>query len=316
MSSSVAIITPVFNDWESYNKLVENTTALLETKFASDRILFVAVDDCSSQEVVIENSKANIKLISLNRNVGHQKAIAVGLSYAAFNLKDYDYFIVMDSDGEDKPEDVLRLIDNSETTKQIVFAKRSKRSESALFKFFYKIYKLVFKLLTGQSIYFGNFSVIPSKYIQKIVHVSEIWNHYSGAVIRSRLPYTTVDSERGKRYFGQSKMNFTNLVLHGLSAVSIYMDQMAVRLLFLTIFLILFTISGVIVVLTMKFITHVAIPGWASVTILALSIIFFQAFFIGLFMVFSVLSYRTNRSIIPAKDYQDFVLEVIDYARK
>ncbi|MFN4122003.1 MAG: glycosyltransferase [Flavobacteriales bacterium] len=316
MSASVAIITPVFNDWESYNKLVDNTTALLAEKFSFDRILFVAVDDCSSQEVIVENAKANVKLISLNRNVGHQKAIAVGLSYAAFNLKEFDFFIVMDSDGEDKPEDVIRLIDKSEISKQIVFAKRSKRSESTLFKFFYKIYKLVFKLLTGQSIYFGNFSVIPSKYIQKIVHVSEIWNHYSGAVIRSRLPYTTVDSERGKRYFGQSKMNFTNLVLHGLSAVSIYMDQMAVRLLFLTIFLILFTISGVLVVLTMKFITHVAIPGWASVTILALSIIFFQAFFIGLFMVFSVLSYRTNRSIIPAKDYKDFVLEVIDYARK
>jgi len=312
-SKKVVIVSPVFNDWDSYNKLISNVKEVLKDSFDDDNVLFIAVNDSSIDDILIDTSDYSVKVINLNRNLGHQKAIAVGLSYVAKNLKDFDYTVVIDSDGEDKPEDIKRLIQESSSEKKIVFARRSKRSESLLFKVFYKIYKLIFRILTGQSIYFGNFSVIPAKYIHKIVNVSEIWNHYSGAIIRSRIPYSTIDSERGKRYFGTSKMNFVNLVLHGLSAVSIYTDQMAVRLIFLSVFLILFTIVGFIVVFVMKFITLAAIPGWASTVILALSIIFFQAFFIGLFMVFSVLSYKTSRNIIPGKDFEDFILDVEDF---
>ena len=300
----ITIVTPLFNDWDCLYQLIEQIRLVLApTKYHDYRIL--VVDDCSSQEVEKDKLKGHpIEVLHLNKNLGHQKAIAIGLSYLNANSND-DLFVVMDSDGEDKPEHLPILLDEASNNggKEIVFARRTKRKESFLFKIFYKVYKFAFIFLTGKVINFGNFSVIPKRLIDKVSHVSDIWNHYPGGIIRSRLLYKSVGLERGERYPGKSKMNYTSLVIHGLSAVAVYIDTVSVRLLIAITSLILVAILGIITV----FIYSSYIPSWAVLIFFG---ILMQAFLSALILVFTVLSYRVNFNFLPAAHFQDYVESV------
>lgn len=252
-------------------------------------------------------------MLRLYRNLGHQKAIAIGLSYAAENMK-ADKVIVMDADGEDAPGDINKLAERSvEEPDKIIFAERNKRTEGFLFRFFYVIYKYVFKLLTGKVITFGNFSLVPQSRLQNLVRVSEIWNNYPGGVIKSRIPYDSVLTNRAKRLAGESKMNFVSLVLHGLSAISVMVDTTAVRILIFSIFMSAVAIGFIFFILFLKLIGN-ATPGWASTLGSTLMILMLQSFLISLFLVFMVLQYRSQQHFIPAVHYRDFVEKVESFS--
>jgi polyisoprenyl-phosphate glycosyltransferase len=303
---NIKIITPVFNDWEALKLLMQKTIQVFKDKNHS--LSFVVVNDCSSLPYIAEDfSGFDIEVVHLISNLSHQRAIAIGISYVA-DKEDYDLAVVMDSDGEDQPEHILDLISKSEQEpNKIIFARRSKRSESFLFKLFYAIYKMVFKTLTGNIITFGNFSLIPKAYIKKLAHVSEIWNNYPGGVIRSRLVFDSIPLDRGTRLAGKSKMNFTSLVLHGMSAISVFLDFTAVRILIFASIMIFSSVVGSCIVLYYKFILNQATPGWASSLILAFFIVFLQGFFISLFILFMVLSTRRYNSFIPYLGYKKFI---------
>ncbi|QRR02802.1 glycosyltransferase [Dyadobacter sandarakinus] len=311
MPENFVIIIPQFNDWEALNLLIQKINADLAPHILAHTTLLI-VDDCSSkprlQPFAFFGGK-EIKVITLYRNLGHQKAITIGLSYAAEQL-DADKVIVMDADGEDAPVDINRLVDKSlEKPDTIIFAERNKRTEGFVFRFFYLIYKSVFKLLTGKVITFGNFSLVPRSRLKNLVRVSEIWNNYPGGIIKSRLPYDAILSNRARRLAGESKMNFVSLVLHGLSAISVLVDTTAVRILILSIFMSGLAITFIIIILFLKIIGN-ATPGWASTLGSALIILMLQFFLISLFLVFMVLQYRSQQNFIPALHYRDFVEKV------
>ena len=304
MSYKIAIVTPLFNDWDCLYKLVEDVRKVLSpTQFADYRIL--VVNDCSSLEVDAKKLAGHpLEIIHLNKNLGHQKSIAIGVSYLNKN-SEQDLVVVMDVDGEDKPEHLPILLEEAIEGKanKIVFARRTKRKESFFFKIFYKIYKYIFVFLTGKVINFGNYSVIPKGLLDKVAHSSDIWNHYPGGVIRSRLLYKSVGLERGERYTGKSKMNYTSLVIHGLSAVAVYVDTVSVRLLIAVSLLILSAVFGI----SLVFIFDYHIPIWGLLLFFG---ILSQAFLSTLILVFTVLSYRVNFNFLPAVHFQDYIQTV------
>ena len=312
-SDRINIVIPLFNDWPALSLLLERFQAMVDPAVVS-RLSFLIVDDCSSTdyETLPRGIGHSLSILRLYRNVGHQKSIALGLSYLA-SLPDQYPTVVMDSDGEDRPEDLPMLLHTGvENPGRVVFAHRSKRHEGIVFRVFYEIYKAAFQLLTGKVITFGNFSLIPASKLRKLAHVSDIWNNYPGGVIRSRLPYTAVPLERGRRLAGESKMNFVSLVLHGLSAVSVLIDATAVRLVLFCILMSVVASMGITILLFLKFFTNTSIPGWTSYLISSFLIVILQAFLISLMLVFIVLSYRTQPQFIPARQFQDFVERIED----
>ena len=305
----IKIILPVFNDWEALKLLITSTEELYRDR--EYKISYLAVDDCSSIPYPAADFRDfDLQVLHLISNQGHQRAIAIGLSYFA-DHRDADTVIVMDSDGEDRPEHIEDLLAKAAVvTDKIIFAQRKKRTESFVFRFFYRIYKLVFKLLTGNIITFGNYSLIPAGQVKKLANVSELWNNYPGAIIRSRLPFDSVPLDRGTRLAGKSKMNFSSLILHGMSAVSVFLDVTAVRIVMFAGIMIASSIVGVFVALYFKFVLHQATPGWATSVISGLFIVFIQGFFIALFILFVVLSSRRYTSFIPYFGYKKFIESV------
>ena len=305
------VVTPVYNDWSSFRALVKELQKLSSSNYVSISGI-VAVNDGSSEPFEKLDTAIPITLLNLNNNMGHQRAISVGLSYVNDEITNFDGVIVMDSDGEDRPEDIAKIIGfaQTDTYSSIVFAKREKRTEGSSFKLLYKFYKFIFKALTGQHIDFGNFSFIPKSLLLRVVSIPELWNHYSGGIIKSKIPYSSIGTDRGVRYHGTSKMNFQNLILHGLSSISIYMDVVSVRLLMVAFICSFLVILGLLLILYLAWFTTLPIPGWSSMTglllINILAIFILTTFLILLFQ----LNQKATVKFPPKTFYKDFILSI------
>jgi polyisoprenyl-phosphate glycosyltransferase len=308
---TVYVVIPVFDDWEALGLLLERIRQTVAEPLLS-RLAFLIVDDCSTTDFVALPTGVgqSLSVLRLYRNVGHQKAIALGISYLA-DLPTLAPVLVMDADGEDRPEDIEKLLQAAQTQPgRIVFAHRSKRNEGLLFRLFYGLYKGLFQLLTGKVITFGNFSYVPVQMVKKLAHVSEIWNNYPGGIIRSRLPYMGIPLERGIRLAGASKMNFVSLVLHGFGAISVLIDTTAVRVVLCCILTALASMMGGGIVFGLSFFIETAISNWAIYLLSSFFIVILQTFLISLLLVFMVLNYRTQNHFIPAIQYQQFVEKI------
>ena len=316
MKESVIILIPVYNDQASLETLVRNLETVLLNQPGKEFSLFI-VNDGSSDSVKIAPSKLfTIHILHLHRNTGHQKAIAIGLAHIHHNIP-CDSVLIMDGDGEDLPEDAAKLLktagDNSD---KIVFAQRKARQEGMRFQVFYFFYKLLFRWLTGKKISFGNFMVIPKSKLNKLVYFSEIWNHLSAAIIKSGLAFIAIPVNRGKRYAESSRMNFTSLVLHGLGAIAVFLEQVASRLLLLSFALVVVSVIIILLIIGIRYFTDLAIPGWASTILSSMLIVLLQGFLLSLFTIFLFLSSQSQRKFIPAHHYEDYTasIETIPHA--
>ena len=309
------ILLPVYGDWDSAHQLLSQLDAALNDQPVTAQVLFV--DDCSLTPAPDDfvppklRSVASVETLRLRRNLGHQRAIAIGLCFVHAE-RPCDAVLVMDADGEDKPEDVPRLIEmfQREGGRKVIFAQRGRRATTWTFKLFYFLYRWGHRLLTGVAVKVGNFSIIPAAHVATLVVVSDTWNHYAASVFRSRIPYTMLATSRGTRLAGESKMNFVALVLHGLSAISVFAEVVGARLT-----MAIFGGVGVLTALlaTVLFIrwgTDLAIPGWATTAAGLLLVIVLQMLTVALGLTLLVLFNRNNLSFLPLRDYRYFVGEV------
>jgi glycosyltransferase involved in cell wall biosynthesis len=303
----VVILLPVYNDWQAVSLLIPALDAALPERVMYADILIV--DDgstCAPQPEWIPGRFSRLRSVSilhLRRNLGHQRAIAIGL-VQAYEHMPCDAVMVMDADGEDRPADVAPLLDAfaAEGGSKVIFAARTKRLESAAFRFFYQTYRFMHLLLTGTPVRVGNFSVVPASALSRLMVVSELWNHYAAAIFRARIPYTSIPTNRGVRLAGESKMNFVSLLVHGLSAISVFSDVVSARLLAFTAAAMLGAASLIGAVVVTRLATELAIPGWATNTIGILLVILAQAVMIALVLVFMIISNRANMSFLPIRD--------------
>jgi hypothetical protein len=315
-NTSITFLIPVFNDWDSVSILLRNLDAVLLQH--QERADVLIVDDGSTIEPralprTTERALSRVAILKLQRNVGHQRAIAVGIAY----LNEHgvsDVVIIMDADGEDRPDDVPALLNGFRYHKQqrIVFAQRAKRLERFSFRLGYHAYRLLHRLLTGIAVKVGNFSVIPRHFLPNLAASSDLWNHYAAAVFKARLPWSTVPCDRGKRYSGRSTMDFVALVTHGLSAISVFGDIVGVRLLLFAGGLVVAVLAALAVVLSVRLATTWAIPGWATMTAGLLLVILVQCLGGALLLSFFILTARAGSTFLPARDYKFFIADVIE----
>lgn len=310
----VWVLAPIFDDWDSAARLLCDLDAAAPS---IGSVTVVLIDDGSREPPPHDFAAGpfenldEVKIVHLGRNLGHQRALAVGLVWATQNT-DAEYVVVMDGDGEDRPSDVPRLLEEAQRQegRKVVFAARTKRMESAWFQFGYRAYRMVHYWLTGIKVRVGNFSVIPKVYLKKVVLAPELWNHYAASVFRTKIPNLSIPIARGSRYAGRSKMNFVSLVLHGLGAISVFLDVLGARLLVLLGGIGAITFLGIAAIVAIRFWSRLAIPGWATTAAGLLSVILLQTMTLMLMFVFVILATRSAATIMPLRDCPQFVQEV------
>jgi glycosyltransferase involved in cell wall biosynthesis len=301
-----SLVIPVYEDWESFAHLIREVDAACQG--LEEPLHIIAVNDGSSTfppaiaSGTLSPTILNIECVHLMRNLGHQRAIVVGL-ITANDLPDCTAVIIIDADGEDAPSGIERLVAaHRQHPDAVIAAVRGKRMESGWFKLFYWLYQRVFSLLTGNKVVFGNHCLIPKRLLCKLTHDSNLWNHVAAAITRSRLPVVPVTLNRAERYAGRSKMNFESLVLHGLSAISVFTDVVFVRLLLFSALIGAMAFAGVVFVVAILLFTNLAIPGWATSAVGVLVIIILQSIIFSSGAIFFVLNMRSYQLALPTLD--------------
>ena len=287
IQTSLVIVTPVYEDTESFYQLAQKIESIYQ-----DQATLVAVEDGSLHHLIDVKqcpSTMSLHVLRLKRNVGHQKAIAIGLSYLEDKLSDTTKVVVMDCDGEDRPETINDLTKSLEQDNvDIAVSVRKSRVESYKFKLFYQVYRLIFRLLTGHNIRFGNFMALKLSAMKRLLAYTELPTHLAGTVILSKCRINSVPIDRGPRYAGQSKMNFAGLVLHGLRALMIFADFVLVRLGIASLIFIGVIAAVIIATIFLKSI-GMATPGWFSIALGMLTLLLIQiAAFVLMFLMQSV----------------------------
>ena len=270
-----AVVMPVYEDREASTQLFQ---ALCREY--GDRPYLIVVDDGSVRHPVqieaLEAAGLKGVVITLKRNVGHQRAIAIGLSYVADKMPTMNVTVVMDSDGEDTPQSIRQLMAPLQAPDvDIVVAQRKSRVETFWFKTFYVVYKRLFQLLTGRKISFGNYMALKPNAVKRLAAMQELWTHIAGCALTSKLRIAPQLIDRGPRYAGQSKMNFVGLALHGFKALMVFAEDVLVRVGIACALIAALSVLISFVAIALKLMGF-ATPGWFSVAFGILVLVFMQ----------------------------------------
>ena len=248
----VKILIPVYNDWQSVFKLLENINSEVSTLNAEFSVIII--NDASTENrpefsIDLGNLKS-IQVISMKENRGHARCNAAGLKHIN-EKEEFDYVIPMDGDGEDRPEELSLLIEKiKEYPDMVITAERVKRSEGFIFKFCYLAHKYLTLIFTGQTIKYGNYTCLPKSVVNEMANEPATWSSFSGALAKISKDRKSIPSERGTRYFGPSKMSFVKLLKHSLSIIAVFKITLLIRsIIFLITYL--FLVIGKISVITL-----------------------------------------------------------------
>ena len=236
------ILIPLYNDWKSVSKLLNEIDS--QTNNWDAEVSIVIVNDASTEkksglESIFKKIKS-VKILNMKKNQVHQRCIATGLKYIYEN-EDFDRVIIMDADGEDRPEELNDFFKKAkENPNMTITGNRFKRSEGFVFKVLYEAHKLLTLIFTGKLIKFGNFSCLPKNHVQQLVQKPYLWNSYSSSVVRTIDERTFIPSTRGTRYVLPSKMNIFALIFHSLSIISVFRNAVIIRsVIYLLVYLLL-----------------------------------------------------------------------------
>jgi glycosyltransferase involved in cell wall biosynthesis len=289
------IVTPVYNDVASFEILRQHLLEVLAPEAGEPQ--FVVIDDTAGQDGEIERLRRyeDVMVLRPPFNLGHQRAIVYALRKILPQVEDEEAIVTLDADGEDQPTDLPRLLahlyrqGDPHPKQEVVLALRTKRRESIGFKVFYRLFRLLFRSLTGTTVRSGNFAAMPGSLAKRVLLHPSFDLSYSSAILALDVPVEYVPCERGERYKGRSKMTYGRLVMHGLRMLMPFTDRIAIRA--LAVFVFFGILGGLLatLVVALKLFTAEAIPGWTSYVALGALIVSLVALgnFVSLFVLFS-----------------------------
>ncbi len=290
------LVSPIYLDVESFLMLHEKLgLAFTHAPLSAGQLKFLLVDDTAGLDPDISrlSKLEDVRVVTPPFNLGHQRAIVFGLRSISQEIDPDDVIITLDADGEDRPEDLNRMLEplaaDLGDRGRVVLARRVRRRESLSFKLLYAMFRALFVLLTGLVVRTGNFAAFRGWFVQNVLFHPSFDLCYSSTLLSLNRPLIFVPCERGERYAGESRMGYLKLFIHGIRMLMPFLDRIAVRS------LIGFSLTfgvGVVLATAIVFIrlfTDLAIPGWATYTLLLIVLLSFIALgnFIILFALFS-----------------------------
>jgi len=298
---SLTILIPYYNDSDALVKLISNLNKVL------NNYNLIIVDDGTPinklSAKILSETKSHGKLIILKRNTGPQRAIATGLSYIN-KYVETNQVLIMDSDGEDAPENIPVLLKYKakNPSEDIIVASRLSRENSIQFKILYFYYKLLFRIMTGEKMNFGNFSLISRKAVAIISNYSELWMHLGSTYILSRLKISVLPLSRGKKYDDKPGSGHLSLINHGIRSIVSLSELMIPRLF-------IFSICGLV---SLAIFTGYSILS-KNVTNLCLGFMGILLVILNLSLVMLFLGVARNAGEYNNVSYDQLIEEVLEF---
>ena len=222
--SNFIILTPTFNDWKSLSKLLLEIDKNIRGLKGNFKVLIINDASTIEPKLNLRNIKRlrKIHIITLKKNSGSQRSICVGLKYLK-NKKTKAIITIIDSDGEDDPKHIKKLINLArKNPDSIISANRLKRKENIFFKLFYKLHLLITFLFTGRYIDFGNYCSFNSLNLKKLLSNANLWLACSAGIMKNCNSIKSYYANRKKRYFDASKAKLSWIFKHSLNIISVF----------------------------------------------------------------------------------------------
>jgi len=281
------IVSPMLHDTESMLRLRTETAAACRAAGIAREIRHLVIDDSAGTDREADQLRAlpDVEVLVPPFNLGHQRAIVFGLRHLRPRLAADDVVVTMDSDGEDQPVDVPRLVHALDADRvPLAIAQRTKRSEPLRFRLMYLVFRTMFRVLTGTTVRSGNFAAQRAASLDVTIDHPSFDLCYSSSLLALRRPTTKVPCARGQRFAGRSRMSSYSLIAHGMRMLLPFSERIAVRMMVVSVA----TFAAMVVDLGLlvggAFGEH---PGWAAISLLVVLVTVFLATFTGFVVLFS-----------------------------
>lgn len=269
------VLLPTYMDGESVQKIVKEIDIQFSEKYSSSIARYIIVDESLGMDkalnAFIEATngltcwKNRVSILKPPFRSGNQGAILWALKTFKWPEEKCSFLAVMDSDGEDSPADLLRLMDELlKKDLDLVYAIRGKRETNLSFKLGKVAFTLLFRILTGKRLDSGNFSVMKLPWLLECIRLGYFSSSFAGELAHILAKKSTLKCDRPPRWDGKSKTNFIGLITFGLRHFIPWSETIAVRS------FVFFLVSGfsalfiTITALTLKLFFHVTTPVWTT----------------------------------------------------
>ena len=282
-SESLSIVIPVYNDEDVLDELVRRLIPVAESLSEDYEVIFI--DDGSRDQswkilVKLQKSMPKLKIIKLARNFGQSNSTAAGLDHASG-----DIIVIMDSDLQDRPEDIPKLIQSmEENDTDMAIVKWISRKDSFSKKFFSKFFHSISNRITNLHYEpgLGVFRVLRKNALDQIKSIPETTGTTLSLMYWSGFDYSIVELQRDARYAGASGYNLRKMLKLAADRIFSY-SRFPIRV----ATYVGLTVGGLSIIfgilLIIKRLVNENIPaGWTSTLVLLAFLFGINFFFLGI----------------------------------
>jgi dolichol-phosphate mannosyltransferase len=277
-----SIVAPVFNEVETLPYFYDRVIAVMEGLGESFEIVLVddgSTDGSTAVLRTLSRHDHRVRVITFSRNFGHQIAISAGLDYARGQA-----VVIIDSDLQDPPEVIERLVEHWKNGAEVVYAQRAQRVGETRFKLWTA--SLFYRLIHGITAIniprdTGDFRLLDRKVVEALVTMREQHRFMRGLSSWVGFRQEAVPYERQERFAGSTKYPLHKMIRFALDAITSFSHvplQLATSFGFI---LAGGSLVGIVVAALLRLVTH-AIIGQASTLILVLFLGGVQLIFLGI----------------------------------
>ena len=283
MKKLYSLVIPLYKEEEVIHECIKRVTNVMHNNEFDYEIIFVNDGSSDSTEEIVKqycDKDKHLKLISFSRNFGHQTAITAGMDNA-----EGDAVIVMDTDLQDPPEVVLKLIEKYEEGYDVVYAIRSKRKGESFFK---KITaKLFYRFLKNMCevdipVDTGDFRLISRQVCDVLKGLTERNRYVRGLVSWVGFKQTGIYYEREERYAGKTKYPLKKMLKLSVDGITSFSTKPLKLTKWIGIFMAAVGFIYAIIVIIQKLVGIQMQTGWASTMVTILLIGGIQLIMLGI----------------------------------
>tara|TARA_B100001029_G_scaffold51866_1_gene41528 strand:+ start:900 stop:1838 length:939 start_codon:yes stop_codon:yes gene_type:complete len=265
----VSIVFSFRNEEKNLKELVSRVDATFKkVENYKYELLFVNDDSNDDSEKILEELQEShkIKIINMSRTFGVGPCVLAGFKHSSG-----DCIVYLDSDLQDPPELIPKLLDEFEKGHDVVHTVREKRlGESGVKLFFTKLaYKTINKLSEiDLPIEAGDFKLISKRVLEKILSQKEFRPYVRGLSVWVGFKQSFVYYTREARAHGESKFSLFSQgpISEFINGVTSYSLKPLYIGIFLGFFSLLFSVLLIVYALYAKF-NDLAIPGTTGILI-------------------------------------------------
>lgn len=305
-SESLSVVVPIYNDQEVIPELLKRLTAVLETIASEYEIILVDDGSRDHSWAIMREERAhreNLRIARLSRNFGQQNAIAAGLSLASKEL-----IVLMDSDLQDRPEDIPVLIDALKADQEATMAiaqweeRKDSRMKIAVSRLFQRVSNSITDIHTMPRL--GIFRVMKKSVVEELKRFPEKTATAVSLLYFIGNKYVAVPLKRDARFAGSSGYNLSKML--SLTFARIFSFSMfPIRLVtYMGAFLCIGSMIAACALVIYKLVGNV-VAGWTSMMVLMLFLFGLNFAFLG------VLGEYIGRIFLETKQRPNFIIEQV-----